>query len=203
MRTLTQRIIIESRDEYYSDTHHVKNVQLGCAVYDTLCLACAELDIDLDAVSSEDFDECVDMLANHISVQVGDPKLGDTVYIRFGTEFTDEELVENLGPYVIMTEKHTWGRGHTAFEAAKNASVYSDWTYCQLYKSNGFIKGLINVNDIDGGAQYHFSELGERTEKLDESLTNILRGSIKVARGKMKTVRKEKVLVIKWKEEEA
>ena len=117
--------------------------------------------------------------------------------------FTDEELLEKLGPYVIMTEKHTWGRGHTAYEAASNASVHSDWLYCQLYKSNGFVKGLINVNDIDGGAQYHFSELGERTEKLDESLTNILRGSIKVARGKMKTVRKEKVLVIKWKEEEA
>ena len=102
-----------------------------------------------------------------------------------------------------MTDKNTWGRGHTAYEAASNASVHSDWLYCQLYKSNGFVKGLINVNDIDGGAQYHFSELGERTEKLDESLTNILRGSIKVARGKMKTVRKEKVLVIKWKEEEA
>ena len=52
-------------------------------------------------------------------------------------------------------------------------------------------------------AATHLSELGERTAKLDESLTNILRGSIKVARGHMKTIRKDKVLVVKWKEVEA
>jgi hypothetical protein len=119
------------------------------------------------------------------------------------TDLTSEELLEKLGPYVIVTEKHTWGRGHSAFEAAKNAFVYSDWTYCQLYKANEFIKGVINVNEIDGGVEYHFSKLGERTAKLDESLTNILRGSIKVARGHMKTIRKDKVLVVKWKEVEA
>tara|TARA_B100000795_G_scaffold92412_1_gene67542 strand:+ start:63 stop:425 length:363 start_codon:yes stop_codon:yes gene_type:complete len=116
------------------------------------------------------------------------------------SDLTSEELLEKLGPYVIMTEDQRWGRGHTAFEAAKNAGVYSDWTYCQLYKANEFIRGIIGVNEIDGGAEYHFSELGERAEKLDESLTSILRGSIKVARGKMKTIRKEKVLVIKYQE---
>ncbi len=199
MKTLAQRIIIESRDEYYSDTHHVKNVQLGCAVYDTLCLACAELDIDLDEVSSKDFDECVDMLANHISDQVGDPNLGDTVYIRFGTEFTDEELVEKLGPYVIVTENHTWGRGHTAYEAAINARISSEWTYCQLYKANPYIEGLINVGEIDGGIEYRFSEHGKRTG-YTEDLAAVLRETIKVARGKMKTIRKEKVLVIKYQE---
>ena len=203
MKTLAQRIMIESQDEYYDDTYRMRPVPKGFKADKILGLACEELSIDLDAISTEEFDECASMLHDQMTSQVADPRMSNNVFIRFGTEFTDEELVENLGPYVIMTEKHTWGRGHTAFEAAKNASVYSDWTYCQLYKSNGFIKGLINVNDIDGGAQYHFSELGERTEKLDESLTNILRGSIKVARGHMKTNRKEKVLVIKWKEEEA
>ena len=55
------------------------------------------------------------------------------------------------------------GQRTHCFEAAKNAFVYSDWTYCQLYKANEFIKGVINVNEIDGGVEYHFSKLGERT----------------------------------------
>jgi len=202
MKTLVHRIIIESQDEYYDDTYRMKPVPKGFKARQILILACEKLDIDLEAVEKEELDECVTYLHNQMTAQISDPTMSNNVYIRFGTEFTDEELVENLGPYVIMTEEHKWGRGHSAFEAAQNASVYSDWTYCQLYKSNGFIKGLINVNDVDGGAQYHFSELGERTEKLDESLTNILRGSIKVARGKMKTIRKDQVLVIKWKESE-
>ena len=203
MKTLVHRIIIESQDEYYDDTYRMKPVPKGFKARQILILACEKLDIDLEAVEKEELDECVTYLHNQMTAQISDPTMSNNVYIRFGTEFTDEELVENLGPYVIMTEEHKWGRGHSAFEAAQNASVYSDWTYCQLYKSNGFIKGLINVNGIDGGAQYHFSELGQRTEKLDESLTNILRGSIKVARGKMKTVRKDKVLVIKYQEEQS
>ena len=203
MKTLVQRIIIESQDEYYDDTYRMKPVPKGFEAHKILGLACEKLDIDLDVVATEEFDECVSMLHDQMTDQISDPTMSNNVYIRFGTEFTDEELVEKLGPYVIMTEKNTWGRGHSAFEAAQNASVHSDWTYCQLYKSNGFIKGLINVNGIDGGAQYHFSELGQRTEKLDKSLTNILRGSIKVARGKMKTVRRDKVLVIKYQEEQS
>ena len=203
MKTLVHRIIIESQDEYYDDTYRMKPVPKGFKARQILILACEKLDIDLEAVEKEELDECVTYLHNQMTAQISDPTMSNNVYIRFGTEFTDEELVENLGPYVIMTEEHKWGRGHSAFEAAQNASVYSDWTYCQLYKSNGFIKGLINVNDVDGGAQYHFSELGQRTEKLDKSLTNILRGSIKVARGKMKTVRRDKVLVIKYQEEQS
>lgn len=34
----------------------LKNVNMGFASYDTLCLICAELDIKLDDVSDSDFD---------------------------------------------------------------------------------------------------------------------------------------------------
>ena len=36
--------------------HVMKNVNLGLAAYDTLCLICSELDVDLSEVADSDFD---------------------------------------------------------------------------------------------------------------------------------------------------
>ena len=37
---------------------HVMNVKKGIDAYETLCLICAELNIDLSKVSDSDFDSC-------------------------------------------------------------------------------------------------------------------------------------------------
>ena len=202
MKTLAQRIIIEFQDEYYDDIYRLRPAPKGFEANRILGLACEELSIDLDAVSIEEFDECVSMLHDQITAHLADSTSSNNVYIRFGTEFTEAELVEKLGPYVIVSENHTWGRGHTAYEAARNARIYSDWTYCQLYKANPYVEGLINVSEIDGGIEYRFSEHGKRTA-YTEDLAAVLRETLKVAAGKMKTIKKEKCIVIKYKEKSA
>ena len=42
--------------------HVMKNVNLGLAAYDTLCLICAELDVSVKNVSNADFDKCAQNL---------------------------------------------------------------------------------------------------------------------------------------------
>ena len=80
MKTLTQRMNLTRHEE--EGAHIMYNVGLGCAVYDTLCLACAELGIDLSKVTDKDFDECVDNIADFIAT--ADESTGYTVSIWFG-----------------------------------------------------------------------------------------------------------------------
>lgn len=42
--------------------HVMNHVNLGLAAYDTLCLICADLEINLDDVSDVDFEACSDAL---------------------------------------------------------------------------------------------------------------------------------------------
>lgn len=54
MKTLSERMNLKIG--IVEDAHVIKNINLGIAVYDTLCLICAELNIDLKDISDSDFD---------------------------------------------------------------------------------------------------------------------------------------------------
>jgi len=54
MKTLSQRMNMKFGT--VEGAHVMKNVNLGLNAYDTLCLICSELDIDLKEVSDSDFD---------------------------------------------------------------------------------------------------------------------------------------------------
>jgi hypothetical protein len=79
MKTLMQRMKLTRNVE--EGAHVMNNVHLGCSVYDTLCLACAELNIGLKSVTDKDFDASVDRLADFIST--ADESTGYTVSIWF------------------------------------------------------------------------------------------------------------------------
>ena len=74
------------------NSHLMENVRMGCAVYDTLCLACAELNVDLDDVSERDFDACVDTLADYIAL--ADESTGFDVCISFDSDDSSTKHVQ-------------------------------------------------------------------------------------------------------------
>lgn len=53
MKTLSERI--NMKPGIVGGAHVIKNVNLGLNAYDTLCLICSELNIDLSNVSDSDF----------------------------------------------------------------------------------------------------------------------------------------------------
>ncbi len=79
MKTLMQRMKLTRNAE--QNAHVMHNVGLGCAVYDTLCLACAELNIDVADYTDTDFDKCVDTIADFIATAT--EATGYTVSIWF------------------------------------------------------------------------------------------------------------------------
>lgn len=55
---MTNKTLSESMNLEYGvveGAYLIKNVNLGLAAYDTLCLICSELNIDLDKISDADF----------------------------------------------------------------------------------------------------------------------------------------------------
>ena len=64
-KTLAQRINMKFGE--VSGAHIMKRVNMGFAAYDTLCLICAELNIDLTEISDFDFDSTGIVLENFVS----------------------------------------------------------------------------------------------------------------------------------------
>lgn len=54
MKTLSERMNMKFGE--VENAHVMKNVHLGLNAYDTLCLICSELNINLDKISDSDFD---------------------------------------------------------------------------------------------------------------------------------------------------
>lgn len=67
-----------------SDAHIITNVNMGLNAYDTLCLICAELNINLDNVDDSDFDSCSIILENFCNS--ADEETGYTVSVWFDGE---------------------------------------------------------------------------------------------------------------------
>lgn len=61
MKNLSERMNLASGE--VENAHVIKNVNLGLAAFDTLCLACSELNIDLKDVSEVDFEAASDTLS--------------------------------------------------------------------------------------------------------------------------------------------
>ncbi len=61
METLSQRMNMKFGT--VDNAHAMKNVNLGLNAYDTLCLICSELNIDLSDVSDSDFDSASTILS--------------------------------------------------------------------------------------------------------------------------------------------
>lgn len=64
-----------------SGAHVMKNVNLGLSAYDTLCLICAEQNIDLKDVSDSDFDSASIVLNDFCNS--ADESTGYTVSVWF------------------------------------------------------------------------------------------------------------------------
>lgn len=137
MRTLTQRINLTRHEE--EGAHIMYNVGLGCAVYDTLCLACAELDIDLSKVTDKDFDECVDNLADFIST--ADESTGYTVSIWFGGVH-DVDIVINQGDKQVIVSTHL-NKDKNTHKKIKQLVLDEelDWLECDVFVANFPEKG--------------------------------------------------------------
>lgn len=60
MKTLTERLNMKFGK--VNDAHVIKNVTPKINSYETLCLICAELNINLDDVTDADFETCSDSL---------------------------------------------------------------------------------------------------------------------------------------------
>ncbi len=56
MKTLTERM--NTQIGQVNGAHVMSKTYLGFAAYDTLCLICAELDIDLSEIEDSDFYSC-------------------------------------------------------------------------------------------------------------------------------------------------
>jgi len=65
MKTLTERINVQFGE--VENAHVMQRVHMGFAAYDTLCLICAELDVDLTNISDSDFNSTSIVLENFIS----------------------------------------------------------------------------------------------------------------------------------------
>ena len=74
------------------NSHFMGNVHMGVSVYDTLCLSCAELNIDLDDVSDRDFDACVDTLADYIALAAD--STGFDICISFDSDDSSTKPVQ-------------------------------------------------------------------------------------------------------------
>lgn len=61
--------------------HVMKNVNMGLAAYDTLCLACSELGVDLSDISDSDFHSAAIVLENFC--KSANPDTGYTVSVWF------------------------------------------------------------------------------------------------------------------------
>ena len=64
MKNFTQSMNMTFSSNNNDGTHTFKNVYLGFNAFDSLCLACAELDINLDDVNDSDFDSAAIALDN-------------------------------------------------------------------------------------------------------------------------------------------
>lgn len=65
MKTLCEKMNIKFGE--VENAHILKRVNMGFASYDTLCLICAELNINLDDVSDNDFDSAANILKDFVS----------------------------------------------------------------------------------------------------------------------------------------
>lgn len=60
MTTLTERMNTQVGE--VSGAHVMKRTNIGFAAYDTLCLICSDMNIDLASVDDSDFDSCAIVL---------------------------------------------------------------------------------------------------------------------------------------------
>ena len=65
MEKFTERMNMEFG--IVEDAHVMKRVNMGFAAYDTLCLICAKLDINLDNVADSDFDSASIALSDFVN----------------------------------------------------------------------------------------------------------------------------------------
>ena len=79
MNTLTERMNMKFGE--VEGAHVMKNVNLGLAAFDTLCLACSELNIDLSNVEDSDFESASYVLKDFASA--ANEETGYTVSIWF------------------------------------------------------------------------------------------------------------------------
>lgn len=79
MKTLSERMSMKFGE--VDGAHIMKKVNLGVAAYDTLCLICSELDIDLDSVEDSDFDSASTILNDFCNAANDDT--GYTVSVWF------------------------------------------------------------------------------------------------------------------------
>lgn len=79
MKTLSERMNMKFGS--VANAHVIKNVNLGLNAYDTLCLICSELNIDLSNVSDSDFDSASIILNNFCKASNDDT--GHTVSVWF------------------------------------------------------------------------------------------------------------------------
>lgn len=79
MKTLTERM--NMKFGAVNGAHVMKNVNLGLAAYDTLCLICSELNIDLSDVADSDFDSASIVLDDFC--KAANPETGYTVSVWF------------------------------------------------------------------------------------------------------------------------
>lgn len=79
MKTLSEKM--NMKFGIVDDAHVVKNVNLGLNAYDTLCLICSELNIDLKEVSDSDFDSASIILADFC--KAANEETGYTVSVWF------------------------------------------------------------------------------------------------------------------------
>ena len=79
MKTLSEQM--NMKFGVVSDAHVMKNVNLGFAAYDTLCLICSELKVDLSEVADSDFDSASMILEDF--VKSANKETGYTVSVWF------------------------------------------------------------------------------------------------------------------------
>lgn len=79
MNTLTEKMNMKFGE--VSGAHVMKNVNMGFAAYDTLCLICAELNVKLDDISDSDFDSA--SIALKSFVNSANEETGYTVSVWF------------------------------------------------------------------------------------------------------------------------
>ena len=79
MKTLSKRM--NMKFGVVDGARVMKNVNLGLAAYDTLCLICSDLDVDLSKVEDSDFDSASIILGDFCSA--ANDETGYTVSVWF------------------------------------------------------------------------------------------------------------------------
>jgi len=61
---LSKRLKLATRE--VEGAHIMHHVECGCAAYDTLCLICSELNIDISNTSDQEFSRCAKKLGDYL-----------------------------------------------------------------------------------------------------------------------------------------